>query len=151
MRHHLMPWLFAAGLLAVVTIPTSAEDRRSVPHHDRQGFDYYDAAWSFLGLSRLNHLGSYDFFDRFNRKVGWADATRPGQINFYLANGELLRTVLVDAAGGSITLDAYGNVKVIGSSNVRGGYDYFSPFNFNLTSATTTLEYQAFTEAQDGE
>jgi hypothetical protein len=127
-----------------------AEDRRSVQHGDRQGFDYYDAAWSYLGQSRANHLNSYDFFDRLGRKVGWADASKPGRVDFYLANGEKLRSVVTDANGGSLNLDANDNVKVIGTSNIRGGVDYFSPFTLNVTSVTSTLDYVEFMEAPDG-
>ena len=126
-----------------------AEDRRSVQHGDRQGFDYYDAAWSYLGQSRANHLDSYDFFDRLGHKVGWADGSKPGRVDFYLANGQLLRSVVTDANGGSLNLDANGNVKVIGTSNIRGGVDYFSPFTLNVTSVTSTMEYVEFMEARD--
>ena len=134
-------------LLLSVVSGARAEDRRSVQHGDRQGFDYYDAAWSYLGQSRTNHLSSYDFFDRFGRKVGWADASKPGRVDFYLADGQVLRSVVIDANGGSLNLDAYGNVKVIGTSNIRGGVDYFSPFTLQVTSATTTLEYVEFLES----
>lgn len=141
---------FAAMLMLLVLVTGMyAEDRRSLQHGDRGGFDYYDAAWSYLGQSRANHLNSYDFFDRLGRKVGWADGTRPGRVDFYLANGQLLRSVVIDANGGSLNLDVYGNIKVIGSSNVRGGVDYYSPFTLNVTSATTAMEYVEFSELRD--
>lgn len=136
-------------MLLALVVSLYAEDRRSLQHGDRLGFDYYDAAWSYLGQSRANHLDSYDFFDRLGRKVGWADGTKPGRVDFYLANGQLLRSVVIDATGGSLNLDAYGNVKVIGSTNVRGGVDYYSPFTLNVTSATTAMEYVEFTEPRD--
>jgi hypothetical protein len=136
-------------ILLVLVTGVYAEDRRSLQHGDRLGFDYYDAAWSYLGQSRANHLGSYDFFDRTGHKVGWADGTKPGRVDFFLANGQLLRSVVIDATGGSLNLDAYGNIKVIGSSNIRGGVDYYSPFTLNVTSATTSLEYVEFSELRD--
>jgi len=144
MRH-----ISAIVMLLILMIGLSAEDRRSVQHGDHLGYDYYDAAWSYLGQSRANHLDSYDFFDRVGHKVGWANATKPGQVDFFLANGQLLRSVVFDAAGGSLNLDAYGNIKVIGSSNVRGGVDFYSPFTLNVTSATTRLEYVEFSEPRD--
>lgn len=141
--------LLSLLLLLLLTGGARAEDRRSVQHGDRQGFDYYDAAWSYLGQSRANHLNSYDFFDRLGRKVGWADASKPGRVDFYIGDGLLLRSVVIDANGGSLNLDAYGNVKVIGTSNIRGGVDYFSPFTLQVTSATTALEYVEFLESRD--
>ncbi len=129
----------------------ASEDRRAIAHGDGNGYDFFDFSWSFLGHSRVNTKGSYDFFDRQGHLVGWAQATTGSRVDFFFANGEPFRTVITDATGGVMNLDAYGNVKTIGVTNTRGGADFYNPFTMQVANSSTSLDYIEFGEKPPGE
>jgi hypothetical protein len=104
------------------------------------GYFHYDFSWTYIGESRPNQRGAYDYYDMLGKFAGWSEATTPGQVDFFTANGIKYRTVVSDTSGTHITYDTRGVVQNIGTDNYRGGMDNFD-WRYRFANTGNGLDY----------
>lgn len=135
-------------LLICVAAAPALEQTRAVEHLDKDGYDYYDVAWNFMGWSTTNNKAGYDYYDANGMYLGWSQSSSNERMEFYDSSGVHYRTVLFDATGGTVNMDGFDIVHNIGVPNYLGGADNYDEHN-RLSNSGTGRDYVEYGDFSD--